>query len=235
MKSAFLKAALVAIAAALPLAAAARIVRHRSFSQGIPVTPSTSPNARAYPIGTGMVTREATPAFDFLSSGRFAVAHVHFGDSKREIVSGAGKAGVLKISERPLDGGMLELLLEGGPTGILVGRTGAQGAAQTEYRAGRIRAVIKAGRTIAISAEFAAAEEGPLAAFRDWVVKVFDRRAKPEGPAIDVIPKAGFGASADKTRSRAWRDTNYRYELRYDSDPSRLTVIAARPEYFRER
>ena len=214
------------------------ITRHRSFSRGIPVTPSTSPNARNYggnySGNMGMVTRrDATPAFDFFTNGRFALGGVHINDLRREVVSAAPKSGVAKIQERVLeekDGKphLKEMILLGSPQkGILVGRVGPQGGAQTEYRVGQISILLRDDRVVQVQASFIADAEA-LEKFRDWVKPVFDKKCGKNPENGDVIPRSGFNAEPNLPRKNTWKGGGYVYELKYEPTPSRLIISAHR-------
>jgi len=214
------------------------ITRHRSFSRGIPVTPSTSPNARNYggnySGNMGMVTRrEATPAFDFFTNGRFTLGGVHINDYRREVISSAPKMGVAKIQEKVLeekDGKpyMKEMILLGSQgKGILVGRVGPQGGAQTEYRVGQISVLLKNDRVVQVQSSFIADTE-VLAKFRDWAKSVFDKKYGKNPENTNVIPRSGFNAEPDLPRKNTWKGGGYVYELKYEPTPSRLIISAHR-------
>lgn len=230
---------MAAVAAALVLPCAA-VRTHRSFRSAIPVTPSTSPNARNYggnysgANGMGVLTtREATPAFDFFTSGRFTLGGVHINDYRRDVVQAAPKVGAAKIQERVLeekDGKPLtkEMVLLGAQgKGILVGRVGPQGGAQTEYRVGQLSVLLRNDVVEQVQAVFTG-DETLLAKFRDWAKPVFDKKfgVKPENK--DVIPRGGFNGEEDLPRKNEWKGGGYVYELKYEPKPSRLIISAHR-------
>lgn len=214
------------------------ITRHRSFRNGFEVTPSTSPNARnyggSYSGNMGMVTRrDATPAFDFFTGGRFALGGVHINDLRREVVSSAPKSGVVKIQERVLeekDGKpfMKEMVLLGSAQkGILVGRVGPQGGAQTEYRVGQLSVLLKNDRVVQIQATFTG-DPDILEKFRDWAKPVFDKKYGKNPENTDVIPRSGFNAEPNLPRKNTWKGGGYVYELKYEPTPSRLIISVHR-------
>ena len=228
-------AAVLAVAVAAPCGA---IRTHKSFRNSIPVTPSTSPNARNYGgysnAGMGVVTRrDATPAFDFFTSGRFTLGGVHINDLRRDVISAAPKSGVAKIQERVLeekDGKPLvkEMVLLGAPDkGVLVGRVGPQGGAQTEYRVGQISVLLRNDRVEQVQASFIAGEE-TLAKFRDWVKPIFDKKCGVNPANTNVIPRGGFDAEPDLPCTNTWKNGGYVYELKYEPKPSRLVICAHR-------
>lgn len=228
--------AVIAAALAVPCSAART---HRSFRGGFPVTPSTSPNARNYGgnysnNGTGLIQRrDATPAFDFFTSGRFTLGGVHINDMRRDVISSAPKSGVANIQERVLeekDGQPLvkEMVLLGSPTkGILVGRVGPQGGAQTEYRVGQLSVLLRNDRVEQVQAVFTGGEE-VLRKFRDWAKPVFDKKYGVNQANKDVIPKGGFNGEQDLPRTNTWKGGGYVYELKYEPTPSRLIISAHR-------
>lgn len=235
MKS--LLVAAVAAAIAVPCCA---VQMHRSFRRGVPVTPSNSPNARNYggsysgANGMGVVTRrDATPAFDFFTSGRFTLGGVHINDLRRDVIQTAPKVGAAKIQERVLeekDGKPLtkEMVLLGAQgKGILIGRVGPQGGAQTEYRVGQLSVLLRNDVVEQVQAVFTG-DEALLAKFRDWAKPVFDKKygAKPENK--DVIPRGGFNGEEDLPRKNEWKGGGYVYELKYEPKPSRLIISAHR-------
>ena len=234
-----MKAMLIAAAAAALVLPCQAVRTHRSFRNGLPVTPSSSPNARNFGgsysnTGAGMVTRrEATPAFDFFTSGRFTLGGVHINDLRREVIQAAPKAGVAKIQERVLeekDGKPLtkEMILLGAQgKGILVGRVGPQGGAQTEYRVGQLSVLLRNDRVEQVQAVFTAEEE-TLKKFRDWAKPVFDKKygANPENK--DVIPRGGFKGEEDLPRKNEWKGGGFVYELKYEPNPSRIIISAHR-------
>ena len=231
-----MKKTVMAAAAAAALAATCYGVRvHRSFSNGVPVTPSTSPNARNYgTTGAGMITRRnATPPFDFFTGGRFALGGVHVNDKRREVVSAAPKAGAASIKERVLeekDGKpyMKEMIILPPPQkGILVGRTGAQGGPQTEYRVGQLSVLLRNDTVQQVQASFISDAE-TLAKFRDWAKPVFDRKCGVNAANTDVIPRGGFNAEPDLPRTNSWKSAGFVYELRYEPTPSRLIISVHR-------
>jgi len=235
MENMFL-AAIAAVALALPCHAA---TTHRSFRRGIPVTPSNSPNARNYGgsysnAGMGVVTRrEATPAFDFFTNGRFVLGGVHVNDLRRDVISAAPKSGAAKIQEKVLeekDGVpvLKEMILLGSQTkGILVGRVGPQGGSQTEYRVGQVSVLLRNDRVEQVQASFIADSE-TLAKFRDWAKPVFDKKYGANPANKDVIPRGGFDAEPDLPRKNEWKGGGLVYELKYEPKPSRLIISAHR-------
>ena len=236
MENLYSKAKLLAALAAIALALPCHAVRtHRSFRGGMPVTPSSSNHNGGHPsASTGVVARrEATPPFDFFTSGRFTLAGMHVNDLRRDVVSAAPKAGVVKIQEKVLeekDGQPLvkEMVLLGAPgKGILVGRVGPQGGAQTEYRVAQLSVMLRNDRVEQIQAVFTGGEE-MLRKFRDWAKPVFDKKYGVNQANKDVIPKGGFNAEEDLPRTNTWKGGGYVYELKYEPTPSRLIISVHR-------
>ena len=231
-------AALVVAAVAVLALPSLALQRHRSFRNAIPVTPAGNSGARAYGSttnpGAGMISRrDATPAFDFFTSGRFTLGGVHINDRRREVIQAAPKFGVANIQERVLeekDGKPLvkEMILLGTQArGVLVGRVGPQGGSQTEYRVGQLSVLLRNDVVEQVQAVFAA-DDDVLAKFRDWAKSVFDKKLGVKKENTDVIPRAGFGAEPNVSRKNEWKGGGFVYEIKYEPEPSRIIISAHR-------
>ena len=234
-----LKAGLAAVAFAALVLPCGAVQMHRSFRNALPVTPANGHGARTYGRsftnpGMGVVSRrEATPPFDFFTSGRFTLGGVHINDLRREVVRTAPKSGAASIQERVLeekDGKPLvkEMILLGSQNrGILVGRVGPQGGSQTEYRVGQLSVLLRNDSVEQVQAAFIA-EGDMLAKFRDWVKSVFDKKCGVNKANVNVIPRGGFDAEPEVPRKNEWKSGGFVYELRYEPNPSRLIISAHR-------